>query len=116
MHPALHELDELLRGERTRPARLAEDGLQVDVRRLALVVALLCMLYGACMGSYSLLKESAPNIASDDRYWQWLASAIKTPLLFALTLLITLPSLYVFNALVGSRLRLGKVLTLLVAS
>ena len=47
---------------------------------------------------------------------QVLASMVKVPLLFYLTLLVTFPSLYVFNALVGSRLRLGTVVRLLVAS
>ena len=41
---------------------------------------------------------------------------MKFPLLFALTLVVTLPSLYVFNALVGSALRIGSVLRLAVAS
>ena len=41
---------------------------------------------------------------------------VKIPLLFYLTLLVTLPSLYVFNALVGSRLTLATVVRLLVAS
>jgi hypothetical protein len=52
----------------------------------------------------------------DGRYWQVLASMLKTPALFFLTLVVTLPSLYVFNALVGSRLRLLRVVKLLVAS
>ncbi len=39
-----------------------------------------------------------------DGYKQLLASAVKIPMLFALTLLVTFPSLYVFNALIGSRL------------
>ena len=47
---------------------------------------------------------------------QVVASMVKVPLLFYLTLLVTLPSLYVFNALVGSRLTLGTVVRLLVAS
>ena len=49
-----------------------------------------------------------------DRYWQMLASTVKLPALFLLTLLVTFPSLYVFNALVGSRLTpisLGRLLT-----
>ena len=37
---------------------------------------------------------------------------VKVPLLFYLTLLVTLPSLYVFNALVGSRLTLATVVRL----
>jgi hypothetical protein len=41
---------------------------------------------------------------------------VKLPLLFVLTLVVTFPSLYVFNALVGSRLTLGPMLRLLVAA
>ncbi len=41
---------------------------------------------------------------------------LKVPALFFLTLLVTFPSLYVFNALVGSRLGLIVVLRLLIAS
>jgi hypothetical protein len=40
----------------------------------------------------------------------------KVPLLFGLTLLVTFPSLYVFNALVGSQLTLSSVLRLIVAA
>ncbi|MCZ6853279.1 MAG: hypothetical protein O7G86_05090, partial [Gammaproteobacteria bacterium] len=46
---------------------------------------------------------------------QLFASAVKLPLLFFLTLLVTFPSLYVFNALVGSRLSMVSVARLLVA-
>ena len=41
---------------------------------------------------------------------------LKVPALFLLTLIVTMPSLYVFNALVGSRLTFLSVLRLLVAS
>ena len=47
---------------------------------------------------------------------QTFASMSKVPLLFFLTLIVTFPSLYVFNALVGSQLRIGSVLKLLIAS
>jgi hypothetical protein len=40
----------------------------------------------------------------------------KVPLLFLLTIIVTFPSLYVFNALVGSRLSLGAVFRLIVAA
>ena len=43
-------------------------------------------------------------------------SAAKVPMLFFLTLIVTFPSLYVFNALVGSRLSFRTVLRLLVAA
>jgi hypothetical protein len=41
---------------------------------------------------------------------------MKVPALFLLTLLVTLPSLYVFNALVGSRLTLRSMVRLMVAA
>ena len=68
------------------------------------------------MGSYSLLKEVPETFDPNMRYMQLLATTIKVPALFYLTLLVTFPSLYVFNALVGSRLTLVSVLQLLVAS
>jgi hypothetical protein len=49
-------------------------------------------------------------------FQQWLASTLKVPALFVLTLAVTFPSLYVFNALVGSRLVLSSVLRLLIAA
>jgi hypothetical protein len=114
---ALRDVDDLLRGERTRPQTLTERGLDVASRRLAIVITLLCMIYGVCMGTFSLAKDVPPTLSDPDgRYWQVLASTVKTPALFFLTLLVTLPSLYVFNALVGSRLRLLSVIRLLVAS
>jgi hypothetical protein len=45
-----------------------------------------------------------------------LATVIKVPALFLLTLLVTFPSLYVFNALVGSRLNPVSLMRMLVAS
>jgi hypothetical protein len=49
-------------------------------------------------------------------YRQPLATVLKVPALFFLTLLVTAPSLYVFNALVGSRLTFPSMLRLLVAA
>ncbi len=113
----LHEVDELLRGERTTPQLLAEQGLNIRARRMVFVVIAMGMIYGLCMGSFSLLKTVPPELAgSSDRYMQVLASVVKTPALFFLTLLVTLPSLYVFNALVGSRLRPLGMFRLLFAS
>lgn len=114
---SLAELDQLLRGAATRPAALTSDKLGVSARGLAIIAVLLAMFYGACMGSYSLLKDVPPELNDPyGPYLQVLASTIKTPALFALTLVITLPSLYVFNALVGSRLTLLGMTRLLVAA
>ncbi len=114
---SLRDVDELLRGDRTRPQSLGDRGLEVSARRLAVVITALSMTYGLCMGTFSLLKETPPALANDSgRYLQVLASVVKTPALFFLTLIVTLPSLYVFNALVGSRLRVLNLIRLLVAS
>lgn len=115
----LSHLDRLLRGDVTRPEELRDGRIGIDAGGLAIVIVLLGMIYGLCMGSYSLLKEVPEALALSNpnmRYEQLLATALKVPTLFYLTLLVTFPSLYVFNALVGSRLTLPNVLRLLVAS
>lgn len=111
------ELDSLLRGESTKPDAIEGHSLQVSARGLTLIAILLAMFYGLCMGSYSLLKEVPAELeGSSGPILQLLASMIKTPALFLLTLLVTLPSLYVANALIGSRLTLLGMARLLVAS
>lgn len=104
------QLDRLLRGDTTRPDRLRKGDLDVPIVGLAQVAILLGMLYGVCMCVFSLTN------AGSHAPLQILASAIKVPALFFLTLLVTFPSLYVFNALVGSRLVLTAVMRLLVAA
>ncbi len=104
------ELDSLLRGDLTRVSSLRRGGLEVNSRRLSLIIIVLAMIYGVCMGTFAVFRSQGANPV------QVLASMLKVPLLFYLTLLVTFPSLYVFNALVGSRLTLVTVARLLVAS
>ncbi len=104
------DLDRILRGDATRLPALRRKTIEVRVGGLSVVLVILAMFYGACMGCFALLKGGGPS------YWQLLASTVKVPALFFLTLAVTFPSLYVFNALVGSRLALDSVLRLLVAS
>lgn len=104
------DLDRILRGEATRLSALRRGTIEVRLGGLSIVLAILAMLYGGCMGSFAMLKDGGPS------YWQLLASTVKVPALFFLTLLVTFPSLYVFNALVGSRLEVASVLRLLLAS
>jgi hypothetical protein len=59
------------------------------------------------MGLHAVLRPEAPSIA------QLLATMVKVPLLFLLTLAVTFPSLYVFSTLLGSRLRAAETLRLL---
>jgi hypothetical protein len=103
-------LDNVLRGQATRPAAVREGIIDVPVGGLSIVIGTLGMLYGICMGVFSLRAGGL------DHAIQLFASMIKVPALFALTLIVTFPSLYVFNALVGSQLMIGSLLRLLVTS
>ncbi len=103
-------LDRILRGEATRPAALRAQSIDMPVMGLSIVLLGLAVSYGLCMGMYAGCRPDEPSSM------QWLACTIKVPALFFLTLLVTFPSLYVFNALVGSRLQIGSVLQLLVAA
>src|SRR3954468_2059778 len=104
------ELDRLLRGDLTRVSTLQRGTVDVVPGRLSIVLILLCMVYGACMGTFAAFSPKGANLM------QVVASMLKVPALFFLTLLVTLPSLYVFNALVGSRLTLPAVVRLLGAT
>lgn len=113
----LKSLDRILRGETTSPNAIEDGNIQIPLRGLCVVGILLAMLYGACMGSFSVFREVDPTVGSwSDRYLQIFSTTLKVPTLFFLTLAITFPSLYVFNALVGSRLTLQSLLRLLIAS
>jgi hypothetical protein len=104
------ELDRILRGDATRLPALRRGTIEAPVGGLSVLLAGLAMTYGACMGTFAVFRGGA------DAILQVLASTLKVPLLFVLTLAVTFPSLYVFNALVGSRLRVDAVLRLLVAA
>lgn len=104
------QLDRILRGDATRLSELRQGKVEIPVVGLSVVLVILAMIYGACMGSFALMAEKGPNAM------QVLASMLKIPALYALTLVVTLPSLYVFNALVGSRLTLSSVVRLLIAA
>lgn len=104
------ELGQLLGGDLTAMSVIRRQGLDVSPWRLSACSIVLAMFYGLCMGMFALFGTKEP------RPIQLVASMVKVPLVFYLTLLVTLPSLYVFNALVGSRLSLSGVVRLLVAS
>lgn len=104
------DLDRLLSGDLTGISTLRERGIGISPWRLSACIVILAMSYGLCMGMFAVFGEKGPTPM------QVVASMVKVPLLFYLTLLVTLPSLYVFNALVGSRLSPSGVVRLLVAS
>lgn len=105
----LHALDRLLRGDTTKVGSVKEGLREVPLGGILVVIICLGAIYGMGMGSFALSKEQGPSVA------QFVASIVKVPLLFLLTLVVTFPSLYVFNALLGSRLDLASVFRLLVA-
>lgn len=111
----LFELDRILRGDATRPSGIREADIRIPVVGVSVIVILLAAVYGFCMGIFSLVR-GVESSAYQQALLQTFASMAKVPLLFLLTLVVTFPSLYVFNALVGSRLRVLPVLKLLVAS
>jgi hypothetical protein len=106
----LRDLDRILRGDATRLTAVRRGVIEMPVGGLAVVSVVLGMLYGLCAACFALFKPGGPS------YDQVLASMVKVPLLFYLTLVVTFPSLYVFNALVGSRLTVQSVLRLLIAA
>ncbi|HEV2292329.1 MAG TPA: hypothetical protein VGR35_00645 [Tepidisphaeraceae bacterium] len=110
MMNALRQLDRILRGDATRLSELRTGRIEIPAGGLALTLTALGVFYGACMGAFAITGSGSGNAL------QILASALKVPALFLLTLAVTFPSLYVFNALVGSRLRAESLLRLLAAA
>ncbi|MFN0055627.1 MAG: hypothetical protein ACKV0T_26055 [Planctomycetales bacterium] len=104
------QLDRILRGDATRPDSLREGRIDVPLGGLSVVLVVLGLITGVVVGTFAVFREGGP-------FWtQWLASTIKVPALFFLTLAVTFPSLYVFNALVGSKLTMVSLLRLLTAA
>src|SRR4051812_46257234 len=104
----IKHLERLLRGQATQIDQLKDGKLDIPILGLAVVIDLLGLIYGACMGAFALTGSGSGHLM------QVPATMLKVPALFLLTLVVTLPSLYVFNALVGSRLTFGSVLRLLI--
>jgi hypothetical protein len=111
----IKSLDRVLRGEATGLAELRRGEFAVPSLGLSSVTILLGIFYGLCMGLPAVItRYGSPTVFMG--YEQLMASAVKVPMLFFLTLFVTFPSLYVFNALVGSRLAMGQIFKLLVAA
>ncbi len=110
MWKSLQNLDRILRGEATQLPQLRDGTIGIPAGGLSLVIVVLGMLYGVCMGGYAVFSAEGTG------HQQLLASMVKVPALFLLTLIVTFPSLYVFNALVGSRLNIRAVSRLLIAA
>ena len=99
---AFRELDRVLRGE-----PVVNPQVPVHMPSLVVMNLVLAVVYGCCIGSFGLFGRDAPE------YRQVLASAVKLPLMFLLTLGVTFPSLYVFNTLLGTQLRFAVLVRVL---
>ena len=102
---AFRELDRVLRGE-----PLDGDASASQLRSLVGVNLLLAVAYGCCMGSFGIFGRAEPE------YWQVVASGLKVPALFLLTLAVTFPSLYVFNTILGTKLPFGQLVRLITSA
>lgn len=110
MRQYISHIDRLLRGDATSSSALSFGTLILPVNKILVAGLMLGLVHGLCIGTYTLVN------GNDAIFQRLIATMIKVPLLFALTLIVTYPSLYVFNAVVGSRLKSGDVIRLLLAS
>lgn len=95
-----HQADVVLRGGGAR------DELSWASRLL--IVAVFGVLYGAVMGAYGGLDA--------DRPWQMLYSGLKVPLLLTAAFLLSLPTFFVLNTLLGLRSDFLQVVRALVST
>lgn len=107
----IKELDQLLRGSKTQTELLAEGTGHLRLKPMVGAAVALGVIYGLFMGLYAVLTPDHPGGLE-----QMLATALKTPALFFLTLVVTFPSLYVFSALLGVRLGPTDTLRLIVSA
>ncbi|MBY0111307.1 MAG: hypothetical protein K2Y21_00690 [Phycisphaerales bacterium] len=101
-------LDDLLRDRLTTPQHVREG--RTPLRIFLPWALVLGGLHGLFIGCYALFNGTTGATT------HMLAVMAKLPALFLFTLLVTFPSLYVFNALLGYGLRFRATLRLLVAT
>ena len=74
MQKLIRDIDRLLRGQFTRREDLLAGRIQVPVNTLVKAGLLLGVIYGVCMGLFSVLRPENPT------WMQLFASSIKVPL------------------------------------
>jgi hypothetical protein len=99
--------DDLLRGE-ISAARESRDQRLPVFGSLILAIVVYGMFYGAVMGSYGGM--------SGLRFWQAVYSAVKVPFLMISTFLLSLPSFFVLNTLLGLRDDFPRVVRALIST
>jgi hypothetical protein len=99
--------DDVLRGESSAAGRARELRPHL-VGSLTLAVVVYGMFYGGVMGTYG-------GIAGP-RFWQVVYSAVKVPFLLFATFLLSLPSFFVTNTLLGLRSDFPRVVRALMST
>lgn len=102
----LRDTDALLRGDLAPTDGLALGILAVPLARVVRIALVAGVVAGTAVGAFGVLRGTGHAL-------QILSSAIKVPLLFALTLAVTAPSLCAFSALARSSLGAAATLRLL---
>lgn len=103
MKSHLAGIDDLLRA---RPRVVVGDA--PGPRRVVLMMVVFGILYGAVMGSFGGV--------TGERFLQVVYSGVKVPLLLTATFLISLPSFFVINTILGLRDDFAKTLRALIAT
>lgn len=106
----LKHIDNILRGESTQVSAIRNGTIPIPAPSVIAMVTLLAMSYGFFMAWFAIISHPEPA------YLQLVATTIKVPALFVLTLLVTFPSLYVFSTLIGSGLSVGAIFKLLLTA
>ena len=99
--------DYLLRGE-VAAARGSREERHPLLGSLLVAIVVSGMFYGAIMGSY--------GATSGLRIWQAVYSAVKVPFLLITTFLLSLPSFFVLNTLLGLRDDFSRVVRALIST
>jgi hypothetical protein len=99
--------DDVLRGQ-TSAARAAPERFIPTLGSLVLALVVFGMFYGGVMGTYGGMAGS--------RFWQVVFSAVKVPLLLTTTFLLSLPSFFVLNTLLGLRGEFPRVVRALIST
>lgn len=101
---AFYFLDYILRAQVALFEQIySKQQLPRTIAAMSILCALLSSLYGLTMGFYNSPLQA-------------ISSAIKLPILFLLTALICIPSLYTFNVLLGQRFRFMQTVALMVTT
>lgn len=99
---AFYFLDYILRAQTALFEQIhRQQQLPRIIASMSILCAILSAIYGLTMGM-------------DHSLWQSVAAAIKLPILFVLTAIICIPSLYTFNVLLGQRFKFLQTVTLMV--